>query len=222
MKTLAHIFLTGLAVLVPFVITIAVIVYAGYWLGVAGRWVLDHALGIQLESPYAAGAIGTVLILLIVFVVGLLTRFSLFRNALGLFEAIFRRVPGVRTIYESVRDLLKLFGHDSASMGRAVIYSPPEIGLEILAILTNESPAALDGRDREERVAIYLPLALMLGGPLMYVPRKHVRDAGVSVERALKLCATAEVGMGSQVAATEPKRALERRDNEREEDNHAD
>ncbi len=201
MKKLAQIFVTGLAVLVPFVITIAVVVYAGYWLGIAGRFVLDHALGVQLDSPYAAGAIGTVLILLIVFVVGLLTRFSLFRSALGLFEAVLRRVPGVRAIYESVRDLLKLFGHDKSSMGRAVIYSPPNIGLEILAILTNESPAGLKPPEQEEMVAIYLPLALMLGGPLMYVPRKHVRDAGVSVERALKLCATAEVGMGSQIAA---------------------
>ena len=61
-----------------------------------------------------------------IYLVGLLMRFWLFSGLVTLVEKLLAHVPGVKTIYESVRDLMKLFGSESQRMGHVVEYLPPD------------------------------------------------------------------------------------------------
>ena len=109
----------------------------------------------------------------------------------ALLERIVERLPGAKTIYESVRDLLKLFGGDARHMGRVVLYTPPGVEMSMLAILTNDRPRGLERA--AGRVAIFLPYSYMFGGITVYVPASCLREVAMPVEEALKLCATAQV-----------------------------
>ena len=61
----------------------------------------------------------------------------------------------------------------------------------MLGILTNDKPR---GTSEPDRVAVYFPLAYMIGGPVLFVPRQHLRDVDMPVEQALRICAMAQVG----------------------------
>ena len=132
------------------------------------------------------------MVLVGIYLVGLLTHLWIFRWAVGLVEKLVVRVPGVKTVYESVRDLLKLFGGDARRMGRVVLYTPPGTDMTMLAILTNERPSGI-GPEAKHKVAIYLPYSYMFGGITVYVSPDHLQEVDTPVEVALKLAATAQV-----------------------------
>jgi len=210
MTKLLQIFLAGVMVIVPFAITVWVIATVGQWVGDWGYAILTLGLDpatVPVEE-YTLRILGALVIILAILLVGLLTHVWVFRWVVGFFERLVQRVPGVKTVYESVRDLLKLFGRDTQhNMGRVVLYSPPNTQLQLLGILTTETPDGVADDPQGEMVALYLPMAFMIGGPVMYVPKSQVRELDMPVERALKLCATAQVGFerlrsGSEDAQT--------------------
>jgi len=196
MKRQLRIFLTGLLVVVPFAITVWVIWAAGSWLDRGGVnlflkpvWDLFH---LHDNWPLAnVHGVGAIMLLVSIYLIGLLMHFWLFRQFVELAAALFRRLPGVRTIYESVRDLLNLFDPRAAKkMGKVVEYVAPGSDVGLLGILTNAQP---EGTLGEEKAAVYLPLAYMIGGPVVFLPKSQLREVDMPVEKALRLCATAHV-----------------------------
>jgi len=188
MKRQIRILLTGALVVIPFAVTIYVIFRVGTGLEELGRKALPASL--PQESTYG---LGILVVVAAIYLVGLLTRLWIFGWALGLLEKLMGRVPGVKTIYESVRDLLQLFGGDAKRMGKTVLYTQPGTQMTMLAILTNETPAGLGREEAKGKVAIYLPYSYMFGGITVYVPRESLQEVDTPVEEALKLCATAQV-----------------------------
>jgi uncharacterized membrane protein len=185
-----RILLAGAMVVIPVAITVWVIWAIGSGLDNLVKGPLNQH-GIRL--PTGAGAL---IVIGATYLVGLMMRLWIFRGMLAGFERLVVRVPGVKTIYESVRDLMKLFGSDSHRMGRVVQYTPPGTDMVLLGILTNERPkVGLDSESR--RVAVYLPYSYMFGGLTIYVSPEHLREVDMPVEQALKLSATAQVGATS-------------------------
>lgn len=199
MKKIIQIFLAGVMVVIPFAVTAYVIWAVGAWLDVRGRALLQwRTQWREWQPPKELGdysGLGILIVLGIIFLIGLLTRSWLFQRILRYFERLIIHMPGVKTIYESMRDLLKLFGRGSERMGRTVLYTPPGSDMSFLGVVTNDQPAGADSSDGRKRVALYLPLAYMLGGPVIFVPEDTVKELNMPVEQALKLCATAHVGV---------------------------
>ncbi len=191
------IFLAGLFAIIPIALTIAVIIWAGSMLDGMGKgaiklvWVnlLDNE-GADVDNLHG---VGVLLLFVTIYLVGLLTHVWLFRKLLGLVEGIFAHVPGIKTIYESVRDLMKLFGSGSKQkMGRVVEYCPAGTAMGMLGIMTSQQP---EGASGDDKAAVYFPLGYMIGGPVLFVPKCDLRTVDMPVERALRLCATAYVGI---------------------------
>ena len=187
MRKQLGILLAGIFVVVPFALTVYVIYFVGAWVNSLGTSALQ-AVGINLHDTLKPW-VGMLAVLAIVYLIGLMTHFWVFRSTLNLFERIFSRVPGIKTIYNSVRDLMELFGPESKRMGRVVLYEKLGTDLAMLGILTNDNPPGSKGK-----VAVYFPLSYMIGGPVMYISPEHLREIDMPVEQALKLCATAQVG----------------------------
>ena len=196
MKKQIGILLAGVAIVVPISLTIYAIAWATGILGYLGLLPfnvliskLDDSIRNNVYFNVAASVAGVVVVLIAIYLIGLLARFWVFRSLLGWMERIIARVPGVKTIYLSLRDLMGLFGNGSGRMGKVVEYTPPVTGMTCLAILTNSHPAGASGG----KVAIYIPFAYMFGGITVFVPREHIREVDMPVEQMLKLCVTAFV-----------------------------
>ena len=184
MQKQLRILLAGVMVVAPLAATVWVVWFLGSWLDETGRNLLQMD-----ELPPGVGA---VVVIMVIYLIGLLTHFWLFRGLLSKVDTLVSRVPGVKTIYESIRDLMKLFGGDSARMGRVVQYTAPGSDMSMLAVLTSEKPAGVDPAGGE-KVAIYIPYSYMFGGLTVFVSPENIREVDMPVETALKLCATAQV-----------------------------
>ena len=174
----------GLVVMVPAIFT-------GWVLWATVAW-LDGNMGALLKHiPYlhTFPGLGIMVAIVTIYLIGLLTRLWLFRKGFGFAEQLIRRVPLIKTLYGSVRDMLQFFGGDTdKAKGEAVQVDLGEMG-HMIGVST--------GAEAEEgsKIAIYLPLSYQIGGFLVYMPRSKVTPMGMSVEDALKLVLTG--GMGS-------------------------
>jgi uncharacterized membrane protein len=205
MKKHIRILLTGLFIVIPFAITLWVVWGICVWLDNIGRtplsWISDKFSPGSWMHQWGFRGVGIVLVIALVYVVGLLMHFLLFRWAVKSVERMFTHLPGIKTIYVSVKDLLKLFGSSSRKVGRVVEYKPPGMGIAMLGILTNESPQVPPGQDGAQRVAVFFPMAYMIGGSVALVERKYLRELDMPVETAMKLSATAHLSMDSSESA---------------------
>ncbi|MCE5277785.1 MAG: DUF502 domain-containing protein [Planctomycetaceae bacterium] len=198
MQRQLRILLAGVVVVAPLAATAWVVWSLGAWLEGMGRTLLPKIFpGIILLPGVGAGVV-----IVLVYLVGLLTHFYMFNALLSRLDQLLTRVPGIKTIYESVRDLLKLFGRGSERMGRVVRWRVPGTEMTALGVLTNEKPAGA-GPDGGNKVAVYLPFSYMFGGMTVFVPQDHLEAVDMPVEEALKLCATAQVS-STQAKVEEP------------------
>lgn len=169
MKAHGRIFLAGLTATVPLFLTFAAIA----WLD----GVVREAFNIPWPGVSLVGA------LLLTYLVGLLLRFWLFRWMMGWGEKLIERIPLVKTLYSSVRDLFRfLGGEEKRPKGEAVRVEVGQLG-HMLGVTT--------GPAREgDRVGVYFPMSYQIGGFLIYLPRERLTPAGMDVESALKLILT--------------------------------
>jgi len=194
-----RILFAGALVVVPLAVTIWVVWSIGSWLDELGYEALRR-LQIEVGEKPPPGP-GALIVLAGIYLLGLLTHLWIFRGVFGLLERLVARVPGIKTIYESVRDLMQLFGGESRSMGRVVQYNVPGTDMAVLGILTNEQPRGVAKARGKPKVAVYLPYSYMLGGPTVFVSREQIVEVDMSVEECLKLCTTAQVGSPGKAAA---------------------
>ncbi|MFP4053575.1 MAG: DUF502 domain-containing protein [Phycisphaerae bacterium] len=214
MKKQLQILLAGALVVVPLAVTAWVIVWAGSSLDALGTSALSALVGdVQIPLLTVEGedgiarlrpGVGAVVLIVAIYLVGLLAQLWIFKALLEKFEDLLCRLPGIKTIYESIRDLMKLFGGESGKMGKVVLYRQPETDLMILGIMTNDQPAGVAENCTRKRVAIYQPYSYMFGGPTIYVPAEQVQQIDMTVDQALKLATTAHVGARSMADLPEP------------------
>lgn len=190
MKRQLRIFLAGVMILAPFAVTAYVVWWAGSGLDGLARGAIK---GIFPDARPFPG-LGAIVLLLGVYLVGLLTHWWVFRGVVKLLEKLFSRVPLIKTVYESVRDILGLFSGDTNQMGQVVRYRVPGTEVELLGIRTSTSPR---GAGSAGKVAVYLPMSYMIGGLTVYVAEDSVEPMDMSVEEALKIAATAEASTPS-------------------------
>ncbi|NQU76642.1 MAG: DUF502 domain-containing protein [Planctomycetes bacterium] len=194
MNRIVKTFLTGLVAGIPIIITIWVIWSVGVWLNglaVAGAAKIHEPAGTAMEK---IPGLGIVAVLVLIFLLGAAARFWLIARLISLLEQILQRVPLVKTIYTSLRDMLRFFGGGKGAMGKVALYKVPDSPVRMLAIVTNEQPVGLPSDQNAGMVAIWLPMSYMLGGYMLYVPANSVEPIDMSVEQVMKLATTAEVG----------------------------
>ncbi|MCD4824249.1 MAG: DUF502 domain-containing protein [Phycisphaerae bacterium] len=205
MKKHLQILMAGALIVVPLGVTAMIIGWVGEKLADLGQWLLNATGLIKQVSPtyidYAPWG-GVLLGLAALYLIGLLANLWIFKKGFKLMDHIIGKLPGIKTIYESVRDLMKLFGGDSGKMGYAVLYKPDGSHVRQLGIVTNENPA---GRaEGDDSVIVYLPMGYMIGGPIVYASPADLERLDMPVETALKLAATAFISVGDKATPALP------------------
>jgi uncharacterized membrane protein len=183
---------SGLVLLAPFALTIAIVIWIGGWMEGLARTLLGIKPDTQLQAATRVllGAGALVVVVTLGWLAGALARWWVFRAAIALLEWLFRRVPFVKTIYDSARDILKFFGDDAANMGKSVRVKLPGSNVKMLGVCTSRNPPGLDGG----RLAVYLPASYMLGGFTLYFAPEDVEDIDLPVQEVIRLSAIAQAG----------------------------
>jgi len=157
-RRLAAYFLRGLVLTVPAVLTVWV-----SWATI--RWV-DGLLGVRIPG---AGLLATVAL---VTLIGAAASSYVATMALGWLERLLERLPFVRLLYTSTKDLLNAFVGEERRFTRAVRVALSDDGaVSVLGFVTAESLADLG---LPGQVAVYLPQSYNFAGNLILVPADRV------------------------------------------------
>ncbi len=164
MNRLVRWFLQGLIYFVPIALTVFVLV--------ASFRAIDQGLR-GLLGVSVPGA-GVLILLVVVTLLGFLLSNFLSRRILGLFERVLDRLPLVKLLHTSVKDLMGAFVGDQRRFDQPVaVELAPGVDIHMFGFVTRDSLADLGLGD--ELVAVYLPQSYNFAGQLIAVPRGRVR-----------------------------------------------
>jgi len=205
MKTILRIVFKGLIVVVPVGITL----YVLWWLGSLAETLLGPPVRwlLPADGPmrYRVG-MGVVLGTVAVFVIGLLTYTFIFRKLMAWLEALLERIPLVKSVYGSLRDLMDLVSRTREMAGlNQVVAIELEGNLRLLGFVTQPKPEHIPRplTDGEDRVAVYLPMSYQLGGYTVFVERSRLRPVDMNIEDGMRYALTAAMSAESKQADTD-------------------
>jgi uncharacterized membrane protein len=163
-KHIARYFVRGCLALAPLALT-AYIVYL----------ILKFA---DRMLPVGFPGLGIALALVVITLVGFLTSNVIGRGILELADRLLTRVPLVKLIYASLKDLIGAFVGERRSFNKPVsIALTPDRSVRTLGFITRDTLAVLD---MPGDVAVYLPQSYNFAGNLIIVPRDRVEILRVS------------------------------------------
>ena len=131
--------------------------------------------------------LGILLGIAVIFAAGILVHEPVTRWLLGRVDALMRRIPLVKSIYLSIRDVAGYMSQDEASGFKQVVAVRVQDMLLIGFVTTEEVqglPAAAEG---EKLIAVYLPMSYGIGGYTVYLPKTQVEPLDMSLEDAMRL-----------------------------------
>ncbi|MFP4080645.1 MAG: DUF502 domain-containing protein [Ectothiorhodospira sp.] len=191
MKGLTRTFLTGLAAILPIVVTLALVL----WLGNTLEEALGGLLKLLLPDVLYVPGLGLVTGVALIFGLGLLMRAYMVQRLAQRLEDWMQRIPVVKTVHGMVRDVTRLFsGEIHERFGEAVLVTLPGLEARLVGFVTREDfrglPAALGDGDT---IAVYLPMSYQIGGYTLMLPRERVQPLDLSLEDAMRYTLTAGV-----------------------------
>ncbi len=191
MKKLGALFLQGLIAILP----IALTAYLVYWLAASAESVLGTAMRFIVGEDYYVHGSGVLAGLLITLGIGVLLRIWLFRKAFSLGEALLQKIPGIKSLYGSIRDMVGFFDASKPrEFDKTVMVALTDENVRLMGLVTREDFADLPaGIGDEHTVAVYLPMSYQLGGFTVMVPKARVRPVDMKVDEAMQFLLTAAV-----------------------------
>lgn len=189
MKSLGKVFLTGTFTVLPILATI----YLMVWFLSAVERFLGRQLLLIIPDDYYRAGMGMAAAVILIFVVGLLTRAWLFRRLMKWGEQLLLRVPVVKAVFKSIKDLFGLFSADENSQALQVVsIAYPGTQMRLIGFVTRRDFAGLpDGMGGAEDMAVYLPMSYQVGGYTVILPRNLVTPIDMPRDQAMRFVLTA-------------------------------
>jgi len=199
MRLVSRIFLQGLVVIVPVTLTGAIL----YWLAVTAESFLGGLVQALFPGWHYWHGLGVLLGVALIFAAGLLMNAWITRRVLVWAESVMERIPVVKSIYSSVRDLVSFVsGKDRGGFNQVVAVRVAE-RTQLIGFVTREDFDSLPPQlgDPQETIAVYLPMSYQIGGYTVYLPRSSVVPMDISTEDAMRLTLTAGMSGGKRGAS---------------------
>jgi len=162
-KKLTTYFFRGLLFLTPIVVTIYVIYFVFseidkiFWFNIPG--------------------LGFLLTLALITFIGFLVSTFLARGAANLIDNLFRRMPVIKMIYSSIKDLVNAFVGEKKRFDRPVLVTLfPGSSFQIMGFVTRES---LESIGMKESIAVYIPQSYNFAGNVVVVPKEQVTHVAI-------------------------------------------
>jgi len=158
MKRLTRYFFKGLLVLIPVIVTIYVI----------------YAIFIRIDSlfRFRIPGLGFLMTIGIIITTGFVASNFITSKLVGLIDKLFRKLPLIKMIYTSLRDLVSAFVGDKKSFNKPVLVTLiPSSNIQVMGFVTRDS---LDHFGINNNVAVYLPQSYNFAGNLIIVPKEQV------------------------------------------------
>lgn len=193
----------GLLVIVPLVITLAVLRWIVGTLDqtlliLPNGWQPDRVLGLHIPG------FGVVLTLLILLVTGAITSNFVGKKLVKWGDAVLVRIPVVRSIYSSVKQVSDtLFSEGGNAFRTAVLIQWPREGVWTLAFVTGSPGGEVASYLQDDYLSVYVPTTPNpTGGYFVMLRRSDCLELDMSIDSALKYIVS--MGVVSPVSPASP------------------
>jgi uncharacterized membrane protein len=187
-------FLTGLIVAGPVAVTLWLIWWFVTWVDGLVRPLIPEAYRPETHLPLNIPGFGLVIAFVALTLLGFLTANFIGSKFVNLGDSILNRMPIVRPIYRTSKQIFQtLFSSSGSSFRRVGLVEFPSPGMWSLVFLTQTPSDDIAARLPEiEHVAAFMPCTPNpTTGFFFYVPRRDVIDLDISVEQAMQLLMSA-------------------------------
>jgi uncharacterized membrane protein len=183
MRRLANYFLRGLLITAPAALTI-------YFCWVAIRWI-NNLLSSSIPGLGIAAAVVTITL------IGALASNLVTRTVVGTIDQGLAKLPFVRLVYTSLKDLLGAVVGEQRRFNRPVRarIGEGDAAVYVLGFVTSESLGHLD---LEGHVAVYVPASYSFAGHLVVLPRDRVTPLQVDAADALAFIVSGGVSRAAE------------------------
>lgn len=188
--------LAGLITLLPVIVTL----YLLYWFVMTTESMLGDVIrALMPEGLYRPG-MGVAVGLGVAFFVGLIMHSIIAQRLFSGWERFIYRLPLIKSVYLSVRDLLDYFSTEKKKeFEQVVAVKFGETGMQAVGLVTqtdmNYMPADFSQKDS---LLVYFPMSYGIGGFVVLVPRSATRRLNMSMEDAMRFTLTAGVTGGGE------------------------
>lgn len=206
-------FLAGFLVLLPLAVTLTVIVWVGTFIyayigpeSTVGRILISIGFGLS-DYPFAAYALGAVIVVGLIYLLGLGVESRLESRVRHLIDSLMQRIPFVGNLYDVTKRFVAVMDRREQeglkSMSPVWCFFGGEGGAGVLGLLPMPKPIMIGG---EPYHVILVPSApVPVGGGLIYVPASWVKPAQIGVETLMSIYVS--MGVASpQTVDSEPRR----------------
>src|SRR5215475_7479766 len=191
---LRNYFLTGLILVGPAYITVSLTWWFINWVDDLVRPFIPLAYQPATYLPVKVPGTGLIIVLVALTLLGFLTANFIGRKFVEVGENIVNRMPVVRPIYKSLKQIFEtFFAKGGSSFRRVGLVEFPSPGMWSLVFLSSSASAEIAARLPDtEHVAAFMPCTPNpTTGFFFYVPRRDVIDLDITVEAAMTLLMSA-------------------------------
>ena len=187
-------FLTGLILMGPLYITVNLTWWFIKWVDDVVRPFIPAAYRPETYSPVYFPGSGLIIAFCALTLLGFLTANLVGRTLVEFGENILNRMPVVRPIYKSLKQIFEtLFSKSGSSFRRVALVEFPSPGMWSLVFLSQPASPDIAARlPQTEHVAAFMPCTPNpTTGFFFYVPRRDLIELDITVEAAMTLLMSA-------------------------------
>ena len=176
-------FITGLFVVVPLGITLFILKFLfNFADGILGSYLDSIFSAFVVHREYHIPGLGMVTGAVVIYLSGVLATNVMGTRILRWWDDVLSRIPLVKSIYNSSKQLTQVFKEGKTSYRKAVFVEWPRVGVRAVGFITAEVE-----RDGEKLVVVYVPtMPNPTSGFALFFHECDVHDSGMSVEEAVK------------------------------------
>ena len=189
-------FLTGLVVAGPVAVTVYLIWWFVTWVDNLVRPIIPAAYRPETYMPVKVPGFGLIIAFIALTLLGFLTANLIGSRLVSFGESLLSRMPIVRPIYRTTKQIFEtLFSSSQSSFRRVGLVEFPAPGMWSLVFLTQPPTAVIAAHlPQSEHVSAFLPCTPNpTTGFFFYVPRDDVIDLDITVEQAMSLLISAGI-----------------------------
>jgi len=188
-------FIAGFLVLLPLAVTLTVIVWVGTFIyaylgpgSAIGRILISIGFNFS-NSPAAAYALGAVVVVGLVYLLGLAVESRLETRVRRLIDALMERIPFVSNLYDVTKRFVAIVDRKDQeglkSMSPVWCFFGGEGGAAVLGLLPMPRPIMIG--EHQYHVVLVPSAPVPVGGCLVYVPVQWVKPADFGVEALMSI-----------------------------------
>lgn len=194
-------FITGLVLLLPIALTIAVIGFlvnflTKPFLGIVSK-LLEKSVFLSKDILflthdqvilYTSKLIILICIFFLIFIIGFIARWFFIHWIIKLFDNILHKVPLVNKIYKTLKEIIHhFFGHGKNTFKQVVMVPFPGYGIYMLGFLSKEAPKICQTIEKETLTSVFIPTSPNPStGYLLMYQNKDIQKLDLRPEDAIK------------------------------------